>query len=220
MQFENAYKGVKKIFIAELLSILAAVFVLAAASMSAFVQLDATHPLMIATGALILVGLGISIVSFVLKLVGLHQGGRDESRLKIGFYIVITAIVLTVVSFTLNIVNGATGGILTLAINLIDTLVDVSKIILIIYILGGIGNLALSLNDEFMANRSRFLINLVAILFVASILLSFVPSLIGNANEPLRIIFGVMSIVSALMELVAYILCVIHYGRAVKMLSK
>lgn len=216
MKFPNAHKGLKKVFIAEIISVISAVILVVAATL---VTLSANNPnegLVVAGGAISLVAGIATVVALIIQLIGLHQGGKDEPYFRIGFWVVIFAIVLRIVSAILGAIKGVD---LSLPIRLIDSVGDVASTILIGYILLGIGSLASQLNNDAMAERSKFLVYVVIALFVGSIILSIVPTFFKEPSSVGATTFLVFGIIAAILELILYIMCLIHIARAIKMLE-
>ena len=103
MRFPAAYKGVKKIFIAELFIILASLMLIVSAVLAklpAASEEGSPLPLVVLT----LAGVAgiIAIVCFIIQMIGYHQGGKDEPYFRVAFYLVILAIVTNVLSTSFN----------------------------------------------------------------------------------------------------------------------
>ena len=122
MQFPNAAKGVKKLWVAEILSIIAVVLtvIMAFVFVSNFrTQISdietavtngtevvlsdealtgAQENALLATGGLA-IGLAVlSLIAFILSLIGTFQGKKDEVNFGYAFLIVVIGIVLSIVS--------------------------------------------------------------------------------------------------------------------------
>ena len=116
MTFPNAYHGVKKIFTAEILSIIAAflalvtavVAIVAAVSMAAGEE-DAAAAAGLGTVGLIIASGVLYIISYIMNLVGLHQAGKDEANFKTAFIIMIFTLILTVVTVIINTISSGNG---------------------------------------------------------------------------------------------------------------
>ena len=147
MKFPHAYKGVKKLFIAEILGVIMAVLMITAAVLVAIGLKN--EPALLAGGTVGLVGSIILIVMFVLQLVGLIQGGKDEPLIKIALFFTLAAIVLSLVATILA--SFPDNQILAIIARICNIGVDGATVIAFLYTLLGISNLATRLGDEEMA---------------------------------------------------------------------
>lgn len=217
MQFPSAHKGVKKLFIAELIAIAAGLLALVAAVL-AVVGIK-NEGVLVAAGSITIVSTFALIVMLVLQLVGLFQGGKDSLQIKYAFFIALGGLVLSIVLAVLRLLPANSG--LAIAIGVIGPLVDIATVLALAYTLLGIAELAAKLNDEPMARRGKFLAFVVVILFAISVVLNlFSNFFVNNAPSWAVTMIAIFGIVAAVVELVAYILTVIYYGRATKMLKK
>lgn len=217
MQFPSAHKGVKKLFIAELIAIAAGLLVLVAAVLG--VVGIKNEGVLVAAGSITIVSTFALIVVLILQLVGLFQGGKDSLQIKYAFFISLGGLVLSIVLAILRLLPANNG--LAIAIGVIGPLVDIATVLALAYTLLGIAELAEKLNDEPMARRGKTLAFVVVILFAISVVLNLFSSFfVNNAPSWAVILIAIFGIVAAVVELVAYILTVVYYGRATKMLKK
>ncbi len=217
MQFPSAHKGVKKLFIAELIAIAAGILTLVAAVL-AVVGIK-NEGVLVAAGSITVVSTFALIVVLILQLVGLFQGGKDSLQIKYAFFISLGGLVLSIVLAVLRLLPANNG--LAIAIGVIGPLVDIATVLALAYTLLGIAELAEKLNDEPMARRGKTLAFVVVILFAISVVLNLFSSFfVNNAPSWAVILIAIFGIVTAVVELVAYILTVVYYGRATKMLKK
>ena len=217
MQYPSAHKGVKKLFIAELIAIAAGILTLVAAVL-AVVGIK-NEGVLVAAGSITVVSTFALIVVLILQLVGLFQGGKDSLQIKYAFFISLGGLVLSIVLAVLRLLPANNG--LAIAIGVIGPLVDIATVLALAYTLLGIAELAEKLNDEPMARRGKTLAFVVVILFAISVVLNLFSSFfVNNAPSWAVILIAIFGIVTAVVELVAYILTVVYYGRATKMLKK
>ena len=216
MQFPNAYKGLKKLFISEMFNIAGSVLGLVAAVISiALLNVQGAEGGLVAAAGLGVAAGFLLIAAFVLQLIGLIQGSKDEANFRMAFWVVIFGLVLSLVGTILSLAN-----VSSVAVSILDSLAGVANIIVTIFVLGGIVNLANALSDEDMADKGRFLINAVTILFVISVLLGLFPTFFVNPNQGVSIMLAVFAIVSALIDLIVYINILIYMLKGIKMLGK
>lgn len=215
MQYPSAYRGVKKLFIAEIISIVGAVLALTASVIAmALVNANADNPALLASGGVLIASSFVMVVAFVLQMIGLLQAGKDEPNFRSGFFVAIFGIVVSVVSAILASLN-----VSAVACSILDSLSSVASVVVVIFTLSGVANLASALNNQPMFEKGKRLINWVTILFVVSIVLGLFPSFFSAPNEGIKIMLGVMGIVAAIVELVIYINILVYLHRAIKMLA-
>ena len=216
MRFPSAHAGVKKIFIAEIIAIVASLMAIVVAILSAVANRNPeNNPLVgVVGGLLIAVGV-VSLVSLIIKMIGLMQAGKDEHSFRIGFWLIIMSIVLSVVSTILGSLNIAN---INVVVAILDAVVSVIEVVVLLYILTGISVLADQLGDSAMSSLGRKLMWVVVCLFLFSTILGMLGRF--TWNDVAATIFGVLGIIAAVVELVAYIVTLVFYGKAVKMLER
>ena len=217
MKFVNAYKGVKKLFVVEIIQIAAALVLLIGAIIAAVNVTSGAN--LVAGGTLISISGIALIVAFILTLIGLIQAGRDESHFKTGLWVIIIAIVLGAVSSILRMIPNVPPVVVTIA-NILDAISSASSLAVLILTLFGISGIASQLGNEEMAQRGIVLSNWIVILFGVSILLGLIPTFFLNVANPISIMFAFFAIAASALELVVYVLILIYYIDAIKMLEK
>ena len=217
MKFPNAHSGVKKLFICEIISIVAAALTIIGATIAA---IGLKKEGLLLTGGTIILISGIAlVVVFILQLVGLHQAGKDEIQIKYAFCATILGIILGVVASILESVSNAKGT--QIAVAVINAIQTVAELLAAFYVLSGISALAGKLNDQAMEKQGRKLANWVIIFFIASIVFEFLGVILKeNPTEWLAVLAGILVIVAGFVQLVVYIITFIYYCKAVKMLEK
>ena len=217
MKFPNAYKGVKKLFIAEICEIVIAVLGIVVATLASVAK--GNNAVLTAAGTLGLVAAIALIVIFVFQLVGLHQAGKDELQIQYAFCITILGIILSVVGSILGSLTQTRG--LELAGTFIDSAVKVSQLLAAYYTLMGIASLSAKLSDSKMEKQGKALANWVIIFFVVSIVFNLLSTiLLPHSPAWLVTLLGILVIIAGVVELVVYVVTFLYYGRAVKMLKK
>ena len=217
MKYPHAYSGVKKIFIsaifevvASLISIVAAVFLVIPDAK------DTNSPLFIAATALASISGALLIVSFILQLIGLFQGKKDEGCFAGALWIILVAIFATVGSVGFSLVNAEWARYTSIAL---DGFASACSTIVIAYILMGIAAVANRLGEKSFAASGIVLRNILLVLLFASIVMHLVSNII-RPNPAITSIMGFVTVSAAVVELVAYVWYLIYLGRAPKKLSK
>ena len=216
MQFPNAYKGVKKIWIAELLML----FVVVATVALVVVMITGGYDPSLGTGldnisgtrAGVIGGLAIVIsvliiVAFILKLVGVINAKKDEGSFGVALYAILLGIAITAVNTFIGKQYPASERWLTLG-------TSVCSLFSTYFILGGIGNLAERMGDKkvkVLADKAR---NVLCITFAASYLLKLIPGFISDPN-----VSSVVNSLGLVLEIVSYGFLLVVLSRGKKMLA-
>ena len=224
MKFPNAANGVKKIFTAEILSLISGIcmfvmivllVVALAAAKAVSGGADGAAAGAVASGAGTLVfGIGsgvLAIIAFILNIVGISKASKDEESFRMALFAVIGGIILSVIGTAFNNVNGYVSSIM-------QALQVVADLLVLLYVIQGIRYLSLKLNRPDIDQKGQ---NLFKIIFIV-LVLQFIARIVV-------IIFGGMaaSITAAILALIAVILSVIEYilyraflAKAKKMLAE
>lgn len=217
MKFENAYNGVKKLFISEIISIVSSLLAIIMPILYMAANKSNDEILIRINTVLGFGGSVLLLAAFVFQIFGLNEAGKANVKIKYAFYCIIFAIILTSVNAGLNsIVNK--DYFLDTVIRIFNIGIDVLTVFVAYYVLSGISTLANKLGNEKMAKRGIFLSKVILILFVISILFNLFPTFIEtDAPREIKLVGQVVASLSSLVELAAYILIVIYYYQAMKM---
>lgn len=213
MKFPHAYKGVKLIFVAEIMAIIVSVLALIAAI---FVSIGSAAA---ASATLVLVSGIVGIVVFVIQLVGLFQGARESREFRIALWITLVGIIASLVSAILQSIE-ATKGLSPILFAVLTTVAAVADLLVVIFVLFGISTLAESLGNDEMSERGRRLAMYVIIIYIVSIIFGFTPSFGRFVNPGVALLFSIFGIASAVLEIVVYVLMLIYLHNAIEMLEE
>ncbi len=206
MRFPNAYKGVTKLFAAQVIDV--AVSALALSFVIILIALSRTAPLTQAIiGGLGLVGLLLlRVCIFVLRLIGLIEARKDDKGFFYAFCVSCGALLLFLIQFMVRFVNERVGGWLNILVTLCF-LISVELILISLH------NLGKELNNPPVVFASSRL-QLLMVIFYTVILLIDVYDNIPNMAEQAT------SVIRSILEFLASLMLMIYYGKARKMLSK
>ena len=216
MRFPNAALGVKRIFTAEILSLLAAILgaltVMGAAFTAGVSRVAIASSGNVASGASLaslgftaifgIATLVLTVIAFFMKLFGVNKANADESSFGIAFALILISLVLSIISAFLTGTIGSVLNILSQILNLIITWA----------IVNGIRNLAVRLSDSAMEAQGKTVFTLL----LCSYGLSIVAKLISLFAPAFA---SVLSVVALILQLVYYVLYLIFLSRAKKMLG-
>ena len=216
MRFPNAYRGVKKIWLAEMLMLLAAivgiVIVIVAAMNGSMVGEDIVINEGVKTPIAVLgiVTAVIALVAFILNLVGLINARKDEAAFKVALFVT-----------GLGIIAAAIGAIWSSNAVLnkwMDTLTTIFSMFASYFVLTGIANLADRMPDpetKAVALKSRLLVEGS---FCATAVFKLIINIFNIQSG--STIHTIMAVVAMLLELLAYILYLRALAKGRKMLAK
>jgi hypothetical protein len=217
MRFPNAFRGVKKIWLAELLMLLAAVigiiliFVIAANSTlvgdDVVVNKEAVETPAAILGILAAL---IALTAFILNLVGMINARNDDAGFRI-------ALLVTVLGIITSAVSAIWSSNQTL-VKWMDTATTIFSLFASYYVLTGIANLAEKLSDsatKALALKSRTLLEGT---FCATVVFKLIINIFKIQDG--STIYTILSIVALVLELVSYLLYLRALSKGKKMLSK
>ena len=217
MRFPNAFRGVKKIWLAELLMLLAAVvgivlIVVIAANSTLNGEEVIVNKEAVKTPAAIL-GIGtavIALVAFILNLVGLINARKDDGAFKIALFVTLLGIAVSAV--------GAIWSDNQVLTKWMDTILTICSLFASYYVLTGIANLAEQFPDpktKALALKSRTLLEGT---FCATAIFKLIINIFKIQDG--STIYTILSIVALVLELVSYILYLRALSKGKKMLAK
>ena len=217
MRFPNAFRGVKKIWLAELLMLLAVVLgivlliVVATNSTMEGDQVVINKDAVQTPAAILGIGTAlIALIGFILNLVGLINARKDEAAFKV-------ALLVT----GLGIIASAVGAIWSSNERLnawMDTLITIFSMFASYFVLTGIANLAEKMSDaatKALALKSR---TLVEGSFCATALFKLIISIFKIQEG--STISTILAVIALLLELVSYILYLRALNKGKQMLAK
>jgi hypothetical protein len=216
MRFPNAYRGVKKIWLAEMLMLLAAivgiimVIVMAANGTMVGEDIVINEGVKTPIAVLGIVTAVIALVAFILNLIGLINANNDDSAFRIALLVTILGIVASAISAIWS--NNETLN------KWMDTALIICSMFASYYVLTGIANLAEKMSDaatKAVALKSR---TLVEGSFCATALFKLIISIFKIQNG--STISTILAVIALLLELVSYILYLRALSKGKKMLAK
>ena len=213
MRFPNAYKGIKKIFTAEILGLIGSIGLIATAVLAMLALEERSDALLIATGACAVFAGVFMLISYILNIVGLSQASHDDDSFRSAFYISIFGIVFSVLSaFLGNVFRDNV--FVTRSLNIIPDLINLFIMVMVIV---GIRTLSRRMGDPVMEGKGENIIRLlfvmgIVILAARFILIIFTTTFAGALAVSMVCFAGILSVIT-------YILYLIYLAKAKKMLA-
>lgn len=206
MRFPNAYKGVTKLYYAQIMDVVMAsltlVFVLAVIRLS----IDSVIAQVVFGGFALLVLFTLRICIFTLRIVGLIQAKKDEK----GFF---SALIVSCVALVFSFLQLMTTTGQEIIAGWLNIGVTLCFLISIELILIGIHNLGKALNSPsivFATSRTQLLM----VIFYTIIILLEIYRNTPNMSEQ------VVAVIEAVLEFIADLLLAIYLGKARKVLME
>lgn len=159
MKFQNAYKGIGKIYLAEVLELIGAILLgigIAAGffGMKTEGQIDAAITSSLALGAFLslLPGIILPVVSLVLSFLGLSEASKDEpTQLRTAFISCIAALAFSIIAGIIQSVSGASN----LLSSIFELLATLASLFITIFTIGGISKLMTRIGRNDLVNRGN-----------------------------------------------------------------
>ncbi len=236
MKYPNAFKGVSRIYSAELLKILAEVLsivvviivAVAAVGLGGSVEngaLDNFNPdnanaaaiggTTIITLLLSIAAGVISIIAFILNIVGVSNASKDEDKFKSALVLLLFGLIFSSVGSIIASWNQPLSTAFT-------TARDVCEAISIFMILDGIRNLADNIGDTSTSSLAqktiKIIIGVYAIIILAEII-GLILGLIPAAATAAAVIVSVLGIIASVLDIIAYFIYLRTLAKAKKMLA-
>lgn len=206
MRYPNAAKGLKKIYLAEILGTLAAVLAIVIVILVATSHVDtgasgeeAAQALQTANigGTFVIVGVAmivLMLVSYIMNLSGIIDASKDEEGFKRALWALLASMVFGIVAAILENSNARVANWLKVPSTLFELVVT-------IYVLEGIANLANNLGKREIADMSAKCRNYLMIALILSAAAEVFVAL-GVAGSTLSTTSG---IAAGLLQIVAYV---------------
>lgn len=210
MRFPNAASGVKKLFTAQILGLIASVatiiglifLIFTAAAADANAQGGAVAA---GLGTIILMGASavLILIGSIMTLVGIIQASKDEGAFK-------TALIAIIVSLIAAVIAGifSSNGLVQSICQIIQ---NVMNLAVTLFVINGVTNLAEKMNNTEVWSKGRNLLKVIVCIYALSLIASFISLIFGG-------IF--MSVTAAILALVAAVLDVVSYFLYLSLLNK
>ena len=221
MKFPNAAKGVKKIFNAEIISLIAALVGGAGLVMSLIGASKETNEsvgtTLLAVSGILLIISGIALlVAGIINIVGYIQAAKDEEGIK-------RAVLCTVFScafaFAAAFFENQTGFLGDLG-TVLSTISTVLNMLVALFMIGGLMNLSAKCNRPDMVKRGHSILTTIVVSYIITLALSLLISFGAYTSSFGAGVINWLSGLSALFTVFIYVLELIYLAKAKKMLAE
>lgn len=204
--FENARKGLDKVYKAEILTIIAAIIgIVAAIVLFAMGRIVRTEAASINTADIVslislLVALVIGIISFFLNLFGIIGASKDDESFKNALIMLVIGIIASIVASILSSKHPDIA-------SYFNTLNDIAELFVMYYVISGCVSIAATKkNDKLEATGRRIKIYIIIIWVIGLVINFFKGSFQAKGTASAGgVIYIVLAIVGGVATLVSYI---------------
>lgn len=217
MKFPNALKGVGKIYTAEILALIAALFIVLALILGVFgISVtsagaeDAGVGLALGAGLFTIAFTVLIVISYIINIVGVSAASKDEPAFKRALTAIIVGLVASVIAavFSKSEIVAAIANAVNRACELLVTY----------YCIDGIKNLADKIGNAAVKAKAVKAVKLIFTSYIISIVCKVIYDLFQTKAS--AIISGVIGIVSIVFSIIAYCVYLSLLRNAKKMLAE
>ncbi|MBQ1687281.1 MAG: hypothetical protein II074_07330 [Ruminococcus sp.] len=220
MRFPNACKGLKKIFFAELISLIALVPYAVSLVLIQFLpeEIDKNNaemlPAEVVVTILSILSLVMMTVAYVLNVIGYVTASKDNESFKKAMLLTIAGMVLTVVSVIMENANG--NPILT---NTFDSMENILDLLITLMTISGIVTLSVTYGDLRMVESGKALFKFLFAIYLPTLIAYVFVYLLRNTRSA-AILAVTVTFISFALNTVYSLLYLRYLYRAVNMLEE
>lgn len=220
MKFPNAAKGVKKIFNAEIISLIAALvggagIILGLIGASNETDESAGTTLLAVSGALLIVSGIALLVAEIMNIIGFIQAAKDEEGIKRAVLCTVFSCAFAFAAFFEN-QTGFLGGLGTV----LSTISTVLNMLVALFMIGGLMNLSAKCNRHDMVKRGHSILTTIVVSYLITLALSILIRFGAYTSSFGAGVINWLSGLSALFTVFIYVLELIYLAKAKKMLAE
>ena len=220
MKFPNAAKGVKKIFNAEIISLIAALvsgagLILGLIGASNETDESAGTTLLAVSGALLIVSGIALLVAGIMNIVGFIQA-KDEKGIKRAVLCTVFSALFAFVAAFFENQTGFLGGLGTV----LSSIATVLNMLVALFMIGGLMNLSAKCNRPDMVKRGHSILTTIVVSYLITLALSILIRFGAYTSSFGAGVINWLSGLSALFTVFIYVLELIYLAKAKKMLAE
>ena len=212
MKYPNASVGIRRIFISEIIALIASVITVICSVI--FMACYEAPELIVAveiTSIAMLAALAVFVFSYILNIIGIVRATKDEPAFRVSMIAIIAALVITVLELFFFEGNQLVTFILEIA-------ADVAEFFLVHYIIHGIMHISEHLGRSDISKKGKNIFTVIYIAIGFEIIVRIFEMIFGKeVGEQLSMPFG---IAADILKVVEYILFLSYIGKANKLLKE
>ena len=218
MTFPNAYNGITKVFVAQILQIIGEACMIFGIGSGSLILFSQTTGGAITYGVLTMVfiaaGFVLPLIALIINLIGLHTGGKDDDSIQSAFVLSVFVLIIEAVSVILSIIFRSSQ---TISGNVSDVISNICEVIVMILVINGVCSLAEKLGKDKIIDSGRHIMTMVIIMYAISILSRLIMLLFGRSGAG-NVIAFILQIAAGVFSIICYILYLVFLGKGKNML--
>ena len=217
MKFQNAATGVKRIFTAEILKLIAALVTVIGIVMTIVTVAAANAN---SQGGTIAAGVGtvlliaaasiLALIGGIMALVGIINASKDEGAFKTALILIIISLIAAVVG-CIFYQNATVQSICQIVQNLMSIFVTV-------FVIRGITNLAVKIGNDEVAQQGKSLLTIIVVFYALSLIANILVLVFGGMFA--SVLGGVLAVVALVLNIIAYIVYLSLLSKGKNMLAE
>ncbi|HCA04852.1 MAG TPA: hypothetical protein DEO32_03020 [Ruminococcaceae bacterium] len=215
MKLENAYQGVKKIFTAEILALIATIcstiVLLFTVTTIASVNAKSAAGAAASLGGLTIFGLAagvLAIIGFIFQILGINAASKDEPSFKTALYLIIAGIIVAVVGAFFN--NQIVKTVFTAASDIISLFITIT-------IINGVCKLAERVGNTDVQQKGVNILKLIIAMYVIIIIARIISAIFTGTGG--AAVAGVFIVIAGVISIVQYVLYLMFLKKGRDMLA-
>lgn len=214
MSFPHAAKGISKIFISELITLISGI--------ALFVMLMLSAAKVKGTENGILIGLSIAgavfVVAFILKVIGYFQAARDEERFTRA---IIFAVIFVVLLIAANFLQSQKDVVMQWIYTIILVAAETMQLMFWVSTIGGMGELSYKCRDEGLVRRGNTILKILSAIYTLNVILIILNRIFVFflSDKITGTISMIITAVVAVLSLIQYILYITYLANVSGMLK-
>ena len=202
MNFENAKKGIGKIFKAEIIAIIAAFIAIVSGIVLIVLAIAAENGAQVNTADVVsvislIVAAILGVIAFFLNLVGIISASKDDESFKNALIMLIFGIVASIISSILQAKSPSLA-------KAFSTANDISELFVTYYVISGCVSLALKKGNQEVADKGKKAINLIFIVWSLAIIVGAFGTIFTKKAG--AVVAGLLGLVTIVLSIIAYII--------------
>ena len=207
MKFQNAATGVKRIFTAEILKLIAAIVTVVGIVMTIVTVAAANAN---SQGGTIAAASVLALIGGIMALVGIINASKDEGAFKTALILIIISLIAAVVA-GIFYQNATVQSICQIVQNLMSIFVTV-------FVIKGITNLAVKIGNDEVAKQGKSLLTIIVVFYALSLIANILVLVFGGMFA--SVLGGVLAVVALVLNIIAYIVYLSLLSKGKNMLAE
>ena len=216
--YPNAYDGIKKIYLAEILTLISTIIACVATVVAAIGLKSAdggaedigAASAIVGGGAVLIISGIIILVAFILNILGISRASKDEENFKKAMtWLLISLIGSLAAGFTKD------GSFINLACDLVY---QIGNILVTFYVIDGVISLARKIGREDLVSRGTKLKGMIIAVYVIGFALTLISGFMKQ-SDAMSVISGVLAVIALIVMIVAYVMYLKLLSGGKKMLA-